>query len=61
MRQDVLAAINICEKFIKLLFDTDSYSSPNETKVTSIDHYDSYMNELFKWYSCFSKDILEKM
>jgi DNA replicative helicase MCM subunit Mcm2 (Cdc46/Mcm family) len=61
MRQDVLAAIGISEKFIKMLFDTDSFSSPNETKATSIDHYDAFMADLFKWYSKFTKDILEKM
>ncbi|KAG5681641.1 hypothetical protein PVAND_011056 [Polypedilum vanderplanki] len=59
--QDVLVAISISEKFIKLLFENDSYSSPNESKVKEIGHYDEYMNSLFQWYSCFTKDILEKL
>jgi hypothetical protein len=61
MRQDVLVAIYICEKFIKKFFDTDSYSSPTESKVESIEHYDAFMDELFMWYSRFTGDILERM
>lgn len=61
MRQDVLAAVGICERFIKTLFDTDAYSSPNETKVNSIEDIDAFQCKLYEWFSCFTKDILEKI
>lgn len=61
MRQDVLAAIRICEHFIKTLFDTDAYSSPNETKVNSIEDIDAYQCKMFEWLSCFIHDVLEKI
>lgn len=58
--QDILAAISICEKFIKKFFNTDLYSSPNELKATSIEYYDAYMNELSKWYNDFTNYVLKK-
>lgn len=60
MRQDVLAAIAICERYIKTLFDTDAYSSPNETKFMKIEDIDSFQSKFFEWFSCFTEDILEK-
>lgn len=60
MRQDVLAAIAICERFIKTLFDTDAYSSPIEPKIVTIDEIDLFQSKLFEWFSCFTEDILEK-
>lgn len=61
MRQDVLAAIGICECFIKNLFDTDAYSSPNKTKEDSIDDIDAFQSKMFEWLTCFTEDILEKI
>lgn len=61
MRQDVLAAIGIAEKFIKTLFDTDAYSSPNEMKANSIEDFDKFQSKMFEWLSCFTQDILEKL
>lgn len=60
MTQDVLAAIVICESFIKTLFDTDAYSSPSTPKFMSIEDIDSFQTKFFDWYSCFIADILEK-
>lgn len=61
MRQDVLAAIAICERFIKVLFGVDANSSPNETLMESIEDIDAFQCKLFEWYSCFTKDILERI
>lgn len=61
MRQDILAAIVISENFIKTVFDTDAYSSPSLTKITSIEDIDLYQTKFYEWYSCFTSDILEKI
>ena len=60
MRQDVLAAIAICERFIKTLYDIDAYSSPNETKIVKIDDIDLFQCKFYEWFSCFTEDILER-
>ncbi|CRL02299.1 CLUMA_CG015186, isoform A [Clunio marinus] len=57
---DALAAISISEKYIKVLFEKDSYSSPDEEKITSIDDFDKYQHRLHTWLSTFTEDILNK-
>ena len=57
---DVLAAINISEKHVRVLFDKDSYSSPAEPKFTSIDDIDVYYKKLSEWLSLFIENILQK-
>ena len=58
-RQDILAAIEINEKFIRAFFEKDSFSSPSEIPYESFEDVEKYQNQLYQWFSCFSEDILK--
>ncbi|CAO1412538.1 unnamed protein product [Diamesa hyperborea] len=58
-RQDILAAIEISEKFIRAFFEKDRFTSPPEIPYESFEDVEKYQNELYQWFSCFSKDTLE--
>lgn len=58
LEQDVLAAINICEKYIRTFFEPDSYASPAEPQFSSLDDVDDYQNQLREWFSFFTDKIL---
>lgn len=56
---DVLVAINISEKYVRVISGHDSFSSPVEPKFKSVDDIDAYRDELEKWFLCFVRNILE--
>lgn len=57
---DVLAAVNISEKYIRVFFDKDSYSSPDEPKFTSMDEIDDFYYQLQSWFTSFTQNILRR-
>jgi hypothetical protein len=59
-RNDVLGVISISETFIRALFDKDSFSSPPEPKFTAIGEIDEYHDQLNKWLTNFTENILQR-
>lgn len=53
---DVLAAINICEKYIRVLFTTGSHSSPAEPSIHTLGEIDVFQAKLYEWFECFTRD-----
>ncbi|CAO1394616.1 unnamed protein product [Diamesa serratosioi] len=58
-RQDILATIEISEKFIRAFFEKDNFSSPPEMPYEAFEDVEKYQHQLYQWFSCFSKDTLE--
>lgn len=57
---DALAAISVCEKYIRSFFTLDAYSSPPEPQFNDLNDIDLYQAKLYEWFEGFTKNILRR-